>query len=188
MEQLITQSRLGLAPMQTAPPPEPEPEPEPEPKPEPEPEPAPQPQPEPEPEPEPEPRPEPQPRMQTTPPQTNSSAQQSTGRPARSSPGAGTVNETPINLPSIRAAYKNNPLPTYPWRARRLGHEGRVLLRVHITVSGRVDRIAIKKSSGHESLDQAALAAVRDWRFEPARRAGHPVPAWVVVPIHFQLN
>lgn len=184
MEHLVTQSPLGLVPLATATPPEPEPAPEPKPKAEPRPEPTPEPKPEHRPESEPQSEPHPE----TDAPRDDAPTQRAAARPARSSRSAGAAEQAPIDLPSIAAAYRNNPPPTYPWRSRRLGEEGRVLLRVHISVAGRVDRIAIKRSSGYRRLDRAALQAVRDWRFQPARRAGHPVPAWVLVPIHFKLN
>ncbi len=40
---------------------------------------------------------------------------------------------------------------------------------------------------GETALDNAAMEAVRDWRFEPAKRNGVPVRAWAVVPVEFKL-
>jgi periplasmic protein TonB len=44
------------------------------------------------------------------------------------------------------------------------------------------------QSSGHEALDRAALASVRKWVFEPARRGEQKITMWVKVPIRFKLN
>ncbi|MFZ5512229.1 MAG: energy transducer TonB, partial [Pseudomonadota bacterium] len=79
------------------------------------------------------------------------------------------------------------PPPAYPVLSRRHGEQGKVLLRVHVDAAGRAAQVDVKQSSGHERLDQAARAAVREWRFVPARRGDTPVAAWVVVPISFVL-
>ncbi|NTV10441.1 MAG: energy transducer TonB [Zoogloea sp.] len=94
----------------------------------------------------------------------------------------------PVSPPRFDAAYLDNPPPAYPASARRNGEEGRVLLRVHVTTGGRADEIQVQSGSGSESLDQAARAAVRRWRFEPARQGGQAVVAWVLVPIVFKLD
>lgn len=108
--------------------------------------------------------------------------------PPRSAPAAEEAKEAPITPPNILAAYQDNPPPVYPMRSRRLGEEGEVLLRVHISAGGQVDQIAVERSCGHSRLDEAALEAVRDWRFAPARRGQQPVAAWVLVPIQFELS
>jgi protein TonB len=48
--------------------------------------------------------------------------------------------------------------------------------------------VELRESSGHPRLDDAAAAAVRRWRFVPARRGEQPVGAWVLVPISFNLR
>ncbi|MGB0126250.1 MAG: energy transducer TonB, partial [Rhodocyclaceae bacterium] len=80
------------------------------------------------------------------------------------------------------------PKPVYPALARRMGEEGRVVLRVHVDPNGRPGSIAIRTSSGSERLDQAATAAVARWRFVPARRGDTAVSASVLVPIVFNLT
>ena len=42
-------------------------------------------------------------------------------------------------------------------------------------------------SAGHPDLDQAAMEAVRRWRFEPARRGADAVAMWVLLPVEFRL-
>lgn len=86
------------------------------------------------------------------------------------------------------ARYLHNPPPPYPWQARRMGVEGRVVLHVEILQSGDAGRIEIRHSSGHEMLDQAAINAVSGWRFAPARVSGAPITAWADVPISFKLT
>ncbi len=90
--------------------------------------------------------------------------------------------------PDYAARYLHNPPPPYPWQARRMGIEGRVVLQVEILQNGNAGRIEIRQSSGHELLDQAAIKTVGGWRFDPARIAGAPIIAWAEVPISFRLT
>lgn len=96
--------------------------------------------------------------------------------------------EPPLELPRYNAAYLSNPPPTYPLSARRRGIEGTVLVRAEIAAGGECLRAELKKSSGAEVLDQAALEAVKKWRFVPAKRGNQAVVAWVEVPITFKLE
>ena len=84
--------------------------------------------------------------------------------------------------------YAENPKPPYPREARERGHHGEVLLRVEVLANGCVGQIEIKRSSGHESLDQSALSTVKQWKFVPAKKGEDPVPLWVHIPIKFQLQ
>jgi len=94
----------------------------------------------------------------------------------------------PLVPPSFNAAYLNNPPPAYPAVARRAGQQGKVVLRVLVNASGSPDRVEIRSSSGFDRLDDAALDAVRRWRFVPARQGDTPLAAWVLVPITFTLE
>jgi protein TonB len=86
------------------------------------------------------------------------------------------------------ADYLSNPKPVYPTNSRRLGEEGKVMLRVHVSAEGTSLDVQIKQSSGFVRLDEAAKAAVERWRFVPARRGSDPVDSWVAVPIVFSLQ
>lgn len=90
--------------------------------------------------------------------------------------------------PRFDAAYLQNPPPDYPSLSRRLGEEGRIILRVLITPEGLPRDIQLQASSGFPRLDQAALQTVRRWRFAPAMRGDEPLAAWVLVPIRFNLE
>lgn len=94
----------------------------------------------------------------------------------------------PVEAPRFNAAYLNNPPPAYPAAARRLGQEGRVLVRAEVLADGRCSQAELKQGSGHKLLDQAALEAVRKWRFVPARQGDQALAAWVDVPITFKLK
>jgi protein TonB len=78
--------------------------------------------------------------------------------------------------------------PTYPNLSRRIGEQGKVVLRVQLNERGLVTSVSVFASSGSRRLDEAALAAVRQWRCNPARRDGAPVPAVALQPIDFKLE
>lgn len=94
----------------------------------------------------------------------------------------------PVIPPSFTADYLSNPPPAYPLLSRRIGEQGRVILRVLVDVQGQPERVELRASSGHERLDAAALDTVRRWKFVPARQGDQPVAAWVFVPISFSLR
>ena len=77
--------------------------------------------------------------------------------------------------------------PVYPPRCLRMGIEGTVRVKVLVGEDGRPQEVTLGKSSGESALDEAAMDAVRTWRFEPARRNGVPVRAWAIIPIEFKL-
>ena len=90
--------------------------------------------------------------------------------------------------PHFDVAYLVKPQPVYPSMARRLGIEGLVLLRVNVGTTGVPEQVSIAQSSGATALDEEALRAVRESRFEPARRGDTPVAHVVEVPIRFRLK
>jgi protein TonB len=90
--------------------------------------------------------------------------------------------------PHFNVAYLNNPRPAYPPVARRLGLEGLVLLRVDVSAKGTPEKIVIAQTSGATLLDEAAMKAVQNWTFVPARRGETPIAHAVEVPIRFQLK
>jgi protein TonB len=63
-----------------------------------------------------------------------------------------------------------------------------VLIQVSVLGDGRVGSARVASSSGHGSLDRAALKAVKRWRFRPALRGGKPVTATLMVPVVFRLE
>lgn len=89
---------------------------------------------------------------------------------------------------SSNANYLNNPKPVYPGIARRRHWEGLVVLRVYVTADGHCGEVSVQRSSSHDVLDEAALEAVKRWRFVPAKRGDVAQASWVTVPIEFQLE
>ncbi|WP_241233616.1 energy transducer TonB [Altericroceibacterium xinjiangense] len=94
----------------------------------------------------------------------------------------------PITPPDFKASQLNNPGPSYPYLSRKGREEGVVVLRVLVSVDGRAVKLEMDNSSGHDRLDKAALETVRKWRFVPAKQAGKPREAWVLVPVTFSLG
>lgn len=94
----------------------------------------------------------------------------------------------PDREPDYHAAYLNNPKPGYPMVARRMGWQGKVVLNVEVLESGLPGQIKLHQSSGRDVLDNAAMQAVRGWRFVPARKNGLVVAKWFLVPIPFILK
>lgn len=98
---------------------------------------------------------------------------------------AAPVDTTPARFD---AAYLDNPKPPYPPLARRMGEQGRVVLRVQVRADGRAAEVQVATSSGSPRLDEAALTTVQRWKFVPARRGAEAVAATVRVPIVFTLK
>lgn len=80
--------------------------------------------------------------------------------------------------------------PEYPAEERRAGIEGTVSLKIVILENGKPGDIEVVRSSGSELLDNAAVEALRKWRFSPAfnKETGRPMKGRVTVPIKFELH
>ena len=93
-----------------------------------------------------------------------------------------------IELPSSSADYLNNAPPPYPPLSKRLGEQGKVIVRALIEINGSAIKAEIRTSSGYERLDQTALQTVMKWRYIPGKRAGVPEAMWFNIPINFVLE
>lgn len=78
--------------------------------------------------------------------------------------------------------------PRYPTAAREQGITGSVKLRVRIDQRGRVREVRVLKARPPGVFEQAAVEAIRRWRFEPARYKGEAVRVWIEQTIHFRLD
>ena len=154
---------------------------------------APLPEPEPAPQPAPQPKPRPierQPKPATQPePVSNLFAEAPEPAPVETAPNPAAVSDAPPapSEPRFDADYLQNPAPVYPALSRKRGEHGVVLLRVHVLADGSADQIEIVESSGYSRLDDAAVRAVKRWRFVPAKLGDETVAAWVRVPVRFDL-
>ncbi len=87
-----------------------------------------------------------------------------------------------------RVRYLEPIQATYPRRARTMGLEGTVVLRVIVRADGTVAEVAIHRSSEYSLLDQAAVMAVRNRRFVPAKDGGFTISSVAEVPVKFVLT
>jgi protein TonB len=90
--------------------------------------------------------------------------------------------------PLAKPDYVQNPPPPYPALAKQMHQEGIVMLSVDVDREGDPVSVDIIQSSGFRLLDQAALKAVRHWKFQPGRMGDIPVESAVTVPIRFRLE
>ena len=81
-----------------------------------------------------------------------------------------------------------NPRPAYPLMSKRLGEQGKVIVRVYIGADGLPQRAEIGKSSGYDRLDQAAISSVMRWKFVPGKRNGVAEAMWNNVPFNWVLE
>ncbi len=78
--------------------------------------------------------------------------------------------------------------PFYPLSARAKGIEGKVELVFVVQADGSVSDIEVKESFPGTIFVDAALRAVRQWRFKPGTKDGQPVATRVRLPLRFQLE
>jgi TonB family protein len=84
-----------------------------------------------------------------------------------------------------RAIEKSQPV--YPEEARKIKYQGRVVLRTVISAEGLIEDVEVIEGQPH-GLSEAAVEAVRRWRFEPALHEGEPVPVFYLLTINFRLE
>lgn len=104
--------------------------------------------------------------------------------PPEPRPAAGPVtlaNELSVSCPERSA-------PVYPMPSRRLNETGTTVLRVELDEQGRVVATSVATGSGSSRLDDAALAAIKNWRCTPAQRNGQAVRAVALQPFKFVLQ
>ena len=94
----------------------------------------------------------------------------------------------PVAFGSLEGpAFLRRSLPRYPRRARDMGREGTVVLRVAIDEKGNLVNADVVQPAGF-GFDEEALRAVRESTFKPAVRNGRPVVCLVDLPVRFVLR
>jgi protein TonB len=78
--------------------------------------------------------------------------------------------------------------PDYPRQAQRRGESGTAYVYFVVGLTGKIENIELKKSSGYDDLDKAALAAMRDSSCKPYLENGAPVRAAYTQPFAFNLQ
>ncbi len=93
-----------------------------------------------------------------------------------------------LPVPPVLASpdYDQNAPPDYPEEALASGKQGTTILFVSVSSEGKPTQIFLKKSSGHRSLDKAAMGAAQHWVFLPAKVGNIPTESVVEVPVRFE--
>ena len=117
--------------------------------------------------------------IQTEAPQTNAITTQSVV----------TTPPAPPPPTQLHAIGRTHVLPPYPPLALRLGQQGTTVLKVTISDQGDVTDATVQKSSGFDTLDQAAVNFVKaHWRWEPPTQNGKPTAAITLVAIKWDVK
>jgi protein TonB len=95
-----------------------------------------------------------------------------------------TVAPTILNREEVAQAMVDN----YPVMLRTAGIGGTVRVFFFINENGTVEDYRVQLSSGHQQLDDAALAVAGLYRFSPALNRDKRVPVWVLFPIEFRVR
>lgn len=139
-------------------------------------------------------KPQPKPTQKTPPPVAKAAAaapivapSKTVRQKAATSSPAKTAEPT-TQLPSADAAGLNNKAPVYPMLSRKRKEQGTVWLLLLVSKEGLVTELKLKKTSGFDRLDQAALQAVKKWKFQPARKQGQAIDYWYELPLKFSLQ
>jgi protein TonB len=103
-----------------------------------------------------------------------------------SAPAPAPVSAAPLPIFPPKIIY--SVLPQYPASALSQGLEGTTLLSVYVGLSGAAERVEVKTSSGLAALDEAAAAAVAQWKFNPAVQGGAAIASCFEVPVRFEVN
>ena len=93
--------------------------------------------------------------------------------------------------PTEDVTFRRSDAPKYPKAAIDAHQSGRLILKVQVDEKGNVLFAEVEKADPSEAkavFAQTSLAAVMQWKFNPARKNGKPVPGWVHVPIDFTLT
>ncbi|MFL6659312.1 MAG: energy transducer TonB [Massilia sp.] len=83
--------------------------------------------------------------------------------------------------------YIQSPQPVYPMMSKRMGEQGKVVLRVLINENGKAGQVMVQTSSGSARLDEAGRQAALRALYKPYLENGRPVAVYAFVPVDFQL-
>ena len=97
------------------------------------------------------------------------------------------ISPIPVYELTQAPTFKNKVEPKYPESAKSEGIQGTVQLEVLIDEKGRVRKVRVLKSPGHD-LDKAAIAALSKSTFNPGYMGGKAVPVKIKIPYRFVLD
>lgn len=115
-----------------------------------------------------------------------------TAKPPGATPATTSEADSTFEIPDIPIDEMPKLLQSpvvYPEEAMRRGEEGLVQVKALIGKDGRVRTASLDAPRPTpDYLGPAAVEAVRQWTFEPARAKGEPVAVWIVVPVNYRLR
>ncbi len=79
------------------------------------------------------------------------------------------------------------PQPVYPQMSKRMGEQGKVVLRILVNENGKPDQVTVQTSSGSARLDEAGRQAALRALFKPHMEDGRAVSVYAIVPLVFTL-
>lgn len=107
------------------------------------------------------------------------------GSGSGSGAGQGSGSGVPVTPPYLVSSTD----PRYPPAARNREIEGTVYVKMLVSSGGSVENAFVARSSGNEALDGAAVEAVYNWNFSPAKDTyGSPVRCYITMPVNFVLH
>jgi protein TonB len=111
------------------------------------------------------------------------------GRPGADTTGPAGSEPATVATVDRPAAILVAPRPRYPERLRAAGVSGRVVVRLVVDTTGRIEPASVViRESGHDLFTQAVLAVIPSLRFTPAEAGGRRVRMLVDLPFEFRLN
>jgi TonB family protein len=84
-------------------------------------------------------------------------------------------------------AFIHREMPVYPLLARRLGKEGKVILKLLIDMNGKLQNVEVVEPAGF-GFTEAAVTAVKNSTYSPANRNGEKVTSNALLPVRFRLQ
>ena len=113
---------------------------------------------------------------------------ESTGAPAQNPPAPPSASPAPIKVPAniTAAAILSRTTPEYPAKARAAHVQGDVILRAIIDKEGRISEV--HALSGDDLLVEAAIDAVKQWRYKPMLSDGQPTDVETTITVTFSLQ
>lgn len=102
----------------------------------------------------------------------------------------GPKTEAPIETrfgDSVAPAFLHKEIPVYPMMARKLGREGKVILKLIIDEKGNLLNVEVIEKADY-GFTEAAVEAVKKSTFLPAKKDGKPIASRAILPIRFQLE
>ena len=85
-------------------------------------------------------------------------------------------------------AFIQAPQPVYPHMSKRMGEQGKVVLRILVNEKGLPSQVSVQSSSGSSRLDEAGRQAGLRALFKPYIEDGRAVSVYVIIPLNFELT